>query len=257
MDKDKQYFQMIKKGFDDISKSIPSKEVQKVSIQGAEIITIKGEKGEKGDIGLKGDKGDKGEKGDTGADSTVPGPKGEKGDTGSKGDKGEKGEDSTVPGPKGDKGEKGRDGSPDTPEDIEKKILTLKKSWIPIDMINGDFNTKVRQPVIVPGNRPLDVKVNGVSFGIAREINFVGNAISAEIINGVVTVTVSDSGGSGFTKETPVGDVDEVNTTFTVTTTPVYIVIDGATYFEGAGYSIVGLTLTTDIPPTNFIRSFY
>lgn len=48
----------------------------------------------------------KGEKGDTGADSTVPGPKGEKGDRGEKGDNGEQG----IQGEKGIRGERGEQG---------------------------------------------------------------------------------------------------------------------------------------------------
>ena len=73
-------------------------------------------------------------------------------------------------------------------------------------------------------------------------------------------VASSGGGGGGYTVEIPSGAIDDVNTTFTVTHTPVYIVIDGATYFEGAGYSRVGLTLTVDTPPAlnrGFIRSFY
>lgn len=34
----------------------------------------------------------------------------------------------------------------DTPKEIQKKVLTLKEEWIPIDMIKGDFNTKVTKP---------------------------------------------------------------------------------------------------------------
>lgn len=63
--------------------------------------------------------------------------------------------------------------------------------------------------------------------------------------------------GIGYTIETPSGTVNGSNTTFTVTNTPVYLVIDGATYFENAGYTIAGLTITTATEPSSFIRSFY
>lgn len=69
---------------------------------------------------------------------------------------------------------------------------------------------------------------------------------------------VSATGGSGgYTIETPTGAVDGVNTTFTATNTPVYIVSDGATLFENNGYTLSGLIITMSVPPTGFIRSFY
>ena len=43
-------------------------EVQKISLEGAEVITIKGEKGDKGDRGDKGDQGDRGTNGTNGKD---------------------------------------------------------------------------------------------------------------------------------------------------------------------------------------------
>lgn len=253
--KDRQMFQMIKTGFESIVKSLLK---PKVELLGAELVTIKGEKGDRGEIGPKGDRGEKGDKGDTGADSTVPGPQGE---TGGRGPKGEKGDPSTIPGPKGEKGDKGtagKNGSPDKPEDIVSKLQTVKKQWLSIEAIEGDFNSKVSRPAVVLGSRPLDVLINGISFGIAREINFIGNAVSAEIINGVVTVTVAGGGGgTGYTKETPVGAINGSNVTFTVTHTPVFIVSDGVTLFENVGYTISGLTITMDNPPAQFIRNFY
>ncbi len=76
-------------------------------------------------------------------------------------------------------------------------------------------------------------------------------------------VTSSSSGTiSGYTVETPSGALyDQAlgtgGITFTVTATPVYIVADGTTYFNGAGYSIAGLTITMTNPVTQYIRSFH
>lgn len=66
---------------------------------------------------------------------------------------------------------------------------------------------------------------------------------------------IGTTGGVNF--ETPTGDVNSINTTYTVLNIPKFIIIDGITYFSGYGYEISGLTITTDIPPTGFIRSFY
>ena len=57
--------------------------------------------------------------------------------------------------------------------------------------------------------------------------------------------------------ETPVGTVNGINKTFTVSNTPKYVVSDGVTYFANNGYTIVGLTITMDYAPTGFIRSYY
>ncbi len=230
----------------------------KVEILGAELITIKGEKGDRGDVGPQG-KSIVGPVGPQGEPSHVPGPIGPQGPEGKSivGPIGPQGpEGKTVVGPQGKQGPVGKDGSPDKPEEIVTKLQSVKRAWLPIDAIAGDFSSRIG-PRIVPGGRPLDVSVNGVPQGIAREINFVGNAISAEIIKGVMTITVSDSGGTGFTKETPVGSVDSSNTSFTVTHEPNYVVADGITYFDGAGYTYSALTVTMDSPPSQYIRSYY
>lgn len=61
--------------------------------------------------------------------------------------------------------------------------------------------------------------------------------------------------GGGVTVETPVGTVNAVNTIFTVTAEPKWVVSDSATYFNGAGYTYAALTITLDIPPSQYIRA--
>jgi hypothetical protein len=87
----------------------PKEEVQKMEIQGAEVITIKGKDGK--DSTVPGPKGDKGEKGDRGE----KGDKGEKGDRGIDGLDGKDGKDGLdgdvgPVGPMGPKGKDGKDG---------------------------------------------------------------------------------------------------------------------------------------------------
>ncbi len=50
------------------------------------------------------------------------------------------------------------------------------------------------------------------------------------------------------------GAVNSSNQTFTFTETPQAIIVDGVTYFENAGYTLTGLTATTDLPPTQYIK---
>jgi len=115
--------QIIPQGMIDNIKMMAEKEMpemkipdtQKISIDGIEVITLKGEKGDRGNVGK---------------DSDVPGPKGDKGNSGKggksiigpKGNRGDPGKDSKIPGPKGDKGNPGKDGSPDIGEEIIGKI---------------------------------------------------------------------------------------------------------------------------------------
>lgn len=61
--------------------------------------------------------------------------------------------------------------------------------------------------------------------------------------------------GSSVTIAEPTGDIDGVNVTFTVPAIPKWIVSDGIINFEGAGYTRTGLTITMDVPPSQFIRS--
>lgn len=62
--------------------------------------------------------------------------------------------------------------------------------------------------------------------------------------------------GSGITSETPGGLVDAVNTTFTVTAEPLFVISDGAFYVDGNGYTYTPLTVEMDIPPSQYIRAF-
>jgi len=108
------------------------------------------------------------------------------------------------------------------------------------------------------GAHPLMIKDGAtVVAKVARVINFGTNLTATLGADGTITVNASGGGSGGYTVETPTGTVDGSNKTFTVSTTPVYIVVDGITYFDGSGYSIVGTTVTTVVAPTGFIRSFY
>lgn len=65
----------------------------------------------------------------------------------------------------------------------------------------------------------------------------------------------NSGGGGGVTVETPPETVDSSTVSFTVTAEPKWVVSDGITYFDGAGYTYSSLTVTMDTPPTMFIRA--
>lgn len=77
------------------------------------------------------------------------------------------------------------------------------------------------------------------------KINDLENRVSA----------LEQGGGSGVTIETPTGTVDGSNRTFTVSATPKWIIGDGIVYFENAGYTLSGLTVTMTSAPWSYIRA--
>ena len=120
-----------------------------------------------------------------------------------------------------------KDGSPDKPEQIARKLNTLKEE------VN---------PEVIRGWKALEQKIKNLSFGSKKERKNLGG-------HG------GDSTGSGVSVETPTGAVNQSNVTFTVSATPKWIVADGIIYFSGTGYSIVGLVITMEIAPSFSIRA--
>jgi hypothetical protein len=187
---ERQKFQMKKKGMEDISSSINnvSKSVEQLANKldpkeigdGATFI-VKGLKGDKGDKGEKGDKGDKGDKGNDG--KSIKGDKGDKGEQGIPGKKGGQGlkGDKGEPGKDGKNGIDGKDGSPDTPDEIVSKLQTVKKEWLDINAIKGDFNSRVSKIVHTGGTN-----------GAVKEIN-AGNNIDITGDQQTPTISLSSS----------------------------------------------------------------
>lgn len=188
------------------------------------------EKGEDGDPGLNGQDGNDGRDGINGRD-------GRDGLDGADGKDGKDGID-------GIDGVNGRDGSPDNPQQIADKVNTLYEKIKPEVIIGwGDLQNKIRNQV----PRDFDVRI-GVS---KTEMKGLRDRVEA--------LEAGGGSGSGVTVETPTGDVDDSNTTFTVTAEPKWVIVNGITYFDGAGYSYASLTLTLNGPvgTGGFIRSIY
>ena len=102
---------------------------------------------------------------------------------------------------------------------------------------------------------------NGQRFEGVHEIVFADNLTVTRTANGV-SVSGEEGGGGGggnVNFETPTGTVNDANTSFTVANEPIYIVVNGAQMFSGAGYSYAGGTITLDNPvgTGGFIRSAY
>lgn len=110
------------------------------------------------------------------------------------------------------------------------------------------------------GTTLIKIQNGGVAVpGSFSTINLGTGLAGTDLGNGVIEFDSSGGGGS-ISFETPSGTVDGTNTTFTVTVAPLYIVTDGVQYFENIPaaspeYTRSGLTITTKVPPTEFIRS--
>lgn len=105
-------------------------------------------------------------------------------------------------------------------------------------------------------------RVIGTNFsrqGVS-EIVFGNNLTVSRTPNGVrVDAQAAGGSGSSLEVETPVGAVDDTNTTFAVVNEPFYIVVNGAQYFDGAGYTYSPNQIDLNFPvgQTGFIRSVY
>lgn len=98
------------------------------------------------------------------------------------------------------------------------------------------------------------------------DVNFIaGTNVSITLAddntNKRVNFTIAASGGGGVSFETPVGDVNDTNMTFTVTNTPKYINVNGLIYTVGNGiftsYVAPTITLNTPVGTGGFIQSAY
>ena len=146
---------------------------------------------------------------------------------------------------------------PETGETIVDKINALNTEpenqidWIHIKNVPKQLFNKVVGGGVRLLSNLLDVSITNPTDGQVLTYDSTTGRWGNEDSTG------GGGSGGGILFETPTGAVNGANVTFTVLNTPVYIVSDGVQYFEGAGYSLAGLTVTMDYAPTGFIRSAY
>lgn len=112
-------------------------------------------------------------------------------------------------------------------------------------------------PGVIPNISVRDS--SGDRFQGVSEIIFGANLNVTKKPNGVVVTATGGGGGGSINVETPTGTVDDSNVNFTVLNDPLYIVVNGAQYFESAGYSYSGgaITLSNPVGTGGFIRSIF
>lgn len=131
------------------------------------------------------------------------------------------------------------------------EALKNRKDVFDISVIrNGEFLSRAAQ------RKPIDNTDERYHGG--GDVVTAGTNVTITI-NSNGQKVISASSGTSTSFETPVGTINDTNVTFTVTHTPIYIVQNGFQYFDGAGYTIAGLTVTLSTPvgTGGFIRSAY
>lgn len=109
-------------------------------------------------------------------------------------------------------------------------------------------------------SRGLYFFIDGVKKGLLNSMNFkpgTNMAIAYSTVNGQPTITFNATGGGpgGISVETPTGTVNASNTTFVPSSEPQWVVADGITYYDGAGYTWSSPNIIMDVPPSASIRA--
>lgn len=143
------------------------------------------------------------------------------------------------------------------------KVRDGKDATVDYDRIFDDIKKKLKVEHIPGVKEELDNfsrQVAGKVYGKDTWTRGGGDTVQA---GSNVTITtnsdgrkvISASGGSA-SPLTPTGTVNSVNTVFNVVSRPSSVVSDGITYFEGAGYVYAALSITLDVPPSQYIRYY-
>lgn len=101
------------------------------------------------------------------------------------------------------------------------------------------------------------IKDEGITLvSKVSSIDFVGTPVAGTAIGNAVTETITAGGGS---IEVPTGVVNGVNTSFTVTNQPAFLIVDGVVRRSTKGYTYSAGTITVDplTPPVYDIFSVY
>lgn len=115
------------------------------------------------------------------------------------------------------------------------------------DLEKGVEEVKKR-PLGAFGRSLLQFFVNGSKKGAIQYLNLIaGSGVTLTYNNayGRNDVTISAAGGA-FSILTATGTIDDSNKVFTFVSTPTIVIVNGASYINGAGVTIVGTTATLD-----------
>lgn len=149
----------------------------------------------------------------------------------------------------------------DSPEDLATKLDELPKEWLSIDHIRGDFNTKIRPVIVPPAKTEIRVFDEGGNSYYIDRLNFAGSGVTlVKMADGVASVIIpGGSVGTTYT-ETPTGAINGSNLVYTVLhdiTTVFSFAINGQ-FIHPNEYTATGNEITfnspisADLAGTNF-----
>lgn len=188
------------------------------------------------------------------------GQQGIQGRQGIKGDKGDKGD--SIVGPRGPQGEKGDRGDMPTVDErsIAEKVAAMirtpedgKDAIIDYDKIKEEvFSALKKDKKLKPEDIDGWEQTIGPIRSLAAGFRGGGDTVTA---GSNITITTNANGqkviaaaGASLSIITVTGTVDDSNTSFTAASAPTVVVVNGASYINGAGVTIVGTAITLDNP---------
>ena len=150
----------------------------------------------------------------------------------------------------------------ETPEQIVDKVnissrKVKKESVEGIEQMEEDISTIKTRPISIGGRQGIQLYINGTKRGLIQTINLIaGTGITLTYTRSYGRNDILiDATGSSLTALTATGVINSVNTAFTFTQKPTYIISDGAWYRENSGWTWNAglLTATMTIPPNDDI----
>ena len=110
--------------------------------------------------------------------------------------------------------------------------------------------------ISVQGERSTEEEISALDNLTDLAISGASQAIRKTGTNTFANVDVGSGSGSGFTLLPATGTINSINTTFTFTEQPDYIISDGAWYRVNKGWTWSGSTATMTIPPSDDLYGF-
>lgn len=150
------------------------------------------------------------------------------------------------------------------PTDIRDSLESLQgDERLDIDSVKGwekviaDLKASGKSVRLVGGTNGIIVYNGSTKLGIVKYINFTGSGVSASLVNGLLTLTFSGSGGGGSGFQAPTsGVIDGVNKVFVWATAPNSITVDGGRSMQKVSSDSTtnwsGMTITTLAIAPNF-----
>lgn len=145
----------------------------------------------------------------------------------------------------------------ETPVQLRDKLETLKEEErLDKSAIRGidDLEKQIKEAKnvrIVGGRSPLQLYVDGTKRGAAQYLNLIagtGITLSYSQASGRNDITITATGTASITPIAVTGTINDSNLSFTATSAPSLVIVNGKAFRDGKGCSISGTAITLDFP---------